>query len=523
MIKHLFLFLIIAVFSWSCANQRPPTGGPKDTTPPQLVASYPENESAFANSKKIILEFDEYFQVNNITQNMYISPYIDNPYTYKVKGKKLLLTFEQLFENDVTYTFFFNNSIKDLNQGNEAKGLRYVFSTGSFIDSMQLDVEVVYPLSKKACNECIVALLKANDTTTYDNSNPLYFAFTNNSGKASLKNIRTADYRLYAFPDKNKNYKHDPNEPLSFSDSLIHFDTANLEATLFMISPDITKQKLLSESKHDNVIRLQFQKGVEKLTFADTTYAEKKLKHWYTDSYNVSIELKNSLSSLYVFAQDSIGVIDTFSLDVSKTDTSKYFIELSSLQSTLKPGETIRIQLSNTPHTIVDSLIYFEADSTIIPNTRWKLDSNSNILSIYTPKDLINITLHIDSAAIRNERIHAKEFIKSYPFYQEEHTGILKGFLKCPNDSTLLELTNNQLKVVESRRNADHFEFRYLPPGQYRIRVKIDSDKNGTWDKGSIQDLQLPEPVIFHNEIISLRKNWEINDIRISCPYKTVD
>ena len=43
--KKLLLPIIISLILWSCANIVPPSGGDKDTTPPEVIGSNPPNES----------------------------------------------------------------------------------------------------------------------------------------------------------------------------------------------------------------------------------------------------------------------------------------------------------------------------------------------------------------------------------------------------------------------------------------------------------------------------------------------
>ena len=69
-----FALLLMALFSQRCANAVAPTGGPKDTTPPVVVGTMPENHSTNFVSKKIEITFDEYITLDNAKQNVMISP-----------------------------------------------------------------------------------------------------------------------------------------------------------------------------------------------------------------------------------------------------------------------------------------------------------------------------------------------------------------------------------------------------------------------------------------------------------------
>ena len=66
--SYLFISTLFVLLSYSCANPVTPTGGKKDTTPPKVLSSIPENNSVNFTGKKIILNFSEYVQVDNAFQ-----------------------------------------------------------------------------------------------------------------------------------------------------------------------------------------------------------------------------------------------------------------------------------------------------------------------------------------------------------------------------------------------------------------------------------------------------------------------
>src|SRR6266542_4317177 len=57
-----------------CANIIPPTGGPRDSLPPRLLAVRPPDSAKNFTGKKIVLEFDEYVQLDNVQENLLVSP-----------------------------------------------------------------------------------------------------------------------------------------------------------------------------------------------------------------------------------------------------------------------------------------------------------------------------------------------------------------------------------------------------------------------------------------------------------------
>ena len=65
---------IIAILLLGCAQVRQPSGGPKDTFAPQIDTTIPPNFSVDFNADKISIEFNEYIKLNNISEQLIVSP-----------------------------------------------------------------------------------------------------------------------------------------------------------------------------------------------------------------------------------------------------------------------------------------------------------------------------------------------------------------------------------------------------------------------------------------------------------------
>ena len=80
--KALIIALIAAPALLSpvgCAKSGTPEGGPRDTIPPVVVRTVPENYSVNFDADEIRIYFDEYVRLNNPTRQMVVSPPFDNP------------------------------------------------------------------------------------------------------------------------------------------------------------------------------------------------------------------------------------------------------------------------------------------------------------------------------------------------------------------------------------------------------------------------------------------------------------
>jgi len=95
-IGHILTTVIFMLWISSCANIKPISGGIDDRTAPKIIKekSTPNYQINFA-SRKIILHFDEWVKLDNPTGNIIVSPTTQFPLEYSLKGKSLLVKFNE--------------------------------------------------------------------------------------------------------------------------------------------------------------------------------------------------------------------------------------------------------------------------------------------------------------------------------------------------------------------------------------------------------------------------------------------
>src|SRR5688500_14658382 len=126
----LFLNILSGFYLYGCASQAVPTGGKKDIERPQIEASIPKNKSTNVPDKQIEITFNEVISIENIKQELLITPRPEGNYEYEIRKNRLSLTFEKPFQSNTTYTLNFRKSIKDVTEKNIAENAKIVFSTG---------------------------------------------------------------------------------------------------------------------------------------------------------------------------------------------------------------------------------------------------------------------------------------------------------------------------------------------------------------------------------------------------------
>lgn len=216
------LLLLVAIL-YGCANRVAPDGGPYDVTPPKLVSARPENKSRNIDRKRIVLTFDEYIQVKDITTKVIISPpQLQQPKILAV-GKKVTVELEDDLLPNTTYTVDFTDAIVDNNEGNPLENFSYAFSTGEEIDTMEISGKVLRMRDLEPMQGLLVGIHP--DTAgwnAFTDTTLLRMSRTGDRAQFVMRNIKDGTYRLYALKENDGNYRHDmATDGVAFLDSLI--------------------------------------------------------------------------------------------------------------------------------------------------------------------------------------------------------------------------------------------------------------------------------------------------------------
>ena len=123
----------------------------------------------------------------------------------------------------------------------------------------------------------------------------------------------------------------------------------------------------------------------------------------------------------------------------------------------------------------------------------------------------------VDSAAAKNYFGHPNSQLDQKFMIQEESyyakITLAVANLKGHGVVQLLENTDKEKVLQQIRIDKDsEIEFPYLKPDKFKIRLILDSNNNGKWDTGDIEQGIQPEQVIYYPKILKLRSNFEIRE-----------
>ncbi len=221
---HILISFFLLFFIADCAKIGAPAGGPRDKTPPKIEKSKPLNKTINYKGRKIEITFDEFINTQAISQELIVSPPLEERPEIRLRGKTLVVEWQEDLHDSTTYTFSFGESIKDLNEGNVLSNFEFVFSTGGYLDSLAVMGTVLQAFDLKPHKEKIFLMLHSN----LNDSAPLlevpkYVGKSDAKGNFLINNLSPDTYRLFALQDLNRNYKYDvPEEFIGFLDSAIY-------------------------------------------------------------------------------------------------------------------------------------------------------------------------------------------------------------------------------------------------------------------------------------------------------------
>ena len=209
-LRHAATFAAACLALGACAIVGRPSGGDADEVPPQLIVE--ESTLNFQTNfrpRELVLEFDEYVVLKNASTDIVRTPTpASGRPSYEQRLRTVTVDLSEVeFRDSTTYQMQFGEAIQDLNEGNPATGLKYVFSTGSYLDSLELHGTVVDNLTGEPAIGALAVLYRSLSDTVYTQATPDYFAKTDSSGHFHLDYLAPGEYQLAAFDDANNNLR----------------------------------------------------------------------------------------------------------------------------------------------------------------------------------------------------------------------------------------------------------------------------------------------------------------------------
>lgn len=527
-VYFIFLSVVFAgIFTFtSCAKRGTITGGAKDTLAPKITSSFPENYTTNFKGNEIKIVFNELIKVKDINKQLIISPPMKKKPIIVPQGsasKFISIKILDTLQDNTTYSFNFGQSIIDNNESNPYSQFKYVFSTGTYIDSLTLMGKIKDAFEQKVDNFVSIQLYDAktfNDSTIY-NENPLYVTNTLDSLKVfALENIKAGEYKIIALKDANNNFKFNPKsdkigflkETISLpNDTLYQLELFKEEAPFkaTKVTQESTNKFFLATEGNNENVKVTAFNGDEKIKVIATKYTEKNkdsiqlfIPNVKVDSLQFKVE-KGIFSKIFKTKVRELKTTDSLKIDILQTNILSFRNQLTLLTKTpVSKIDNSKITLLNKDSVAVKfNTVYNEFNQNIVFDFQKEEDQRYNL-------QLLPGAIE-DFYATQNDTLNFKVTTKSYSDY-----GNLKVNLKnAKRYPLILEILNPKGDVIASSvSNEEGFlRFDLIEPNLYTLRVIYDDNKNGIWDTGNYIEKRQAEEVIYYSKTIDVRANWDVD------------
>jgi uncharacterized protein (DUF2141 family) len=518
-----YFYSIALLFLAACAQVVAPTGGAKDVTPPKAVdeKTVPLNFTTSFIASSIVIPFNEYFRLNNPNQNIIITPSLKEKPEYIIKGKKLIIKLNNKLDTNTTYSINFGEAISDVTENNITKNFKYVFSTGTYLDSLEIKGSVANAFTNTLADDVVVMLYKQYFDSIPMKEKPYYFAKTTKDGKFQISNIKEGTYKLFALKDANNNFLYDnPSEDIGFVDTLISI-SAEHNHTFALNLFNEGKQKFVStaEFNTNNSIRLSFNKAVK----STPAFDESAISHIY---------FKPNSDSCLLFLKDTVKTKTEIPFSIVEHDYKDTLrVRTKSINQAFNASAKQKNNLINTPVSFITNyplnLINAEfvsiiKDSVSFPFIIKKNDNDQRNLDVEVDtKEAGEYTLKILPKALTNylgvsnkDTLQALFSLVKGDFYSTLELTIIKDSL-AQKGNYILQLLDDKSTVLNSFSISElPYKLRLtdLLPRSYSLRLIADENNNGQWDTGNYLENKQPEKIITYPKSITLRSNWEMNE-----------
>lgn len=449
-VSLLFIFLLILssnIFI-SCANIIPPSGGTRDSLPPVLVNANPKDSATQFKSNKIVLTFNEFVDLQNIQDNLLVSPApVTNP-QIDHKLKTITIKLKDSLESNTTYSINLGNTIKDINEGNVLQNFKYVFSTGKSIDTNKISGKVLIAETGLA-DSTLIAILHSNlSDTAITKLKPRYYTKIDRNGQFEFTNLPILNFSIFVLPN-DYSKKYDDNSKLfAFLNTPV---TATIKTDIGIMYAFEEEKKVSQQTNNSNAVIDKNLKYSSSLDFAK-------------QDINTDLQLKFNHK---IKQFDSLGII---LLNKDSTVEKNYFIQLDSSK-----------KIISIKH-------------------NWRKAENYKLLLL---KNAFTDTAN--KMLVKNDTISFK--VKT----EEEYGNVFLKFNNLDTTLNPVLLIMQSGKIIKSSKlTSKNWNKKLFKPGDYEIKILFDKNNNGIWDTGHFLKTKVqPEIVKDLNIKLNVRANWD--------------
>jgi uncharacterized protein (DUF2141 family) len=457
--------------------------------------------------------------LKNADKQIIITPFLESKPDIYTKGKKVIVDFKEPLDPNTTYIVNFGDAIVDITEGNIFKNYKYVFSTGTFIDSLTYDAFVYDAATKKPQKDILVMLYREHEDSVVNKIKPSYFGKTNIAGQCNIQNIAVGEYKVIALKDDNSNYKFDPKEELiGYSEELFVSASDTIRDTIGVFLNESEQIEILSSTVNANgkgtiILNTQLQKDsivfVDSVTslFIDNEFSISKSR----DTIKYWINPLTAIQNKYPMVVGNAKKFNTYLKQ--PTDSSLKF--KSNAANNLRPQEDLYFEFLQPIETINEAKFKLLQDSSIMDFEIIQTSKNKIVIAAdYNPDFQYKVEL-LPGAVTSYYKLENDTISASF----EKNEANKYGNIMLSVDTkevgkfilTLMEGDKTIKTLHLSPAEIKNINFQNLSKGKYSMKLVFDANGNGIWDTGNYYDHLQPERIEYYDEVIDLKNGWDMD------------
>ena len=431
-----------------CANMIPPSGGPRDTIPPVLINAIPHDSTINFKGDRIVLNFNEELDdPKDPRNNIIFTPAFEVDPEVTTKGKSLTVRFrDTMLRPNTTYIINFGNAIVDITEGNAAKNFVYTFSTGPYLDSLEISGKVLLAENGGVDTTLNVVLYKDLKDSVILSKSPQYIVRLDRNGNFRFHNLPKDTFAIYAFGGGRR---YQTNQLFAFNDTSVIAGEAD-SLVLYAYHPTTPATATTTTA----ITRIP--PNDRRLRLTPSTTSQQELLSDFTLTFPVP--LKNFDSTKLHLATDSVFNPASFTATL---DTTKKEVLI---KTDWKEGTGYHLILEKD----------FAADTT----GRQLLKTDTISFVTKTKADYGSVTLRF----------------KNLDKYKHP----------------VLQFVQNNQVLKSVPLGGTIYSQSLFAPGEYNLRIFDDVNENGKWDAGNFFGKKRQPEIIHPIErLFSIKANWD--------------
>jgi hypothetical protein len=552
----IFLTLFVAFIGmlYDCAHNVPPSGGPPDKTPPEIIYHFPAADSVgIKNLKYIEMEFSESIRKTTLPNNFWIMPEIRGEIKINWKGsRKVRFLLPDSLEPDQTYVFTLSTGITDMHNNRLTAPFQLAFSTGDKLDQGSIQGQIYAEKIPRDVYVNAYLMTEDENSDSLLNERPRYYTQIDEKGFYRLNYLSLNKFRVIALQDQNYDERYTMESDLigiPFTDIVLdslqpHFNELNFylireDTTTPAISriDTISNREILIEFKEPVVLESFFsvrikdslQNAAYSILGSSQDYKNHSLLHLFFTQLPSQKDLTVQLTGIGDYSGNTV-ISDTLKanfISAARADTVKprlLGIKPSRGSTNVTFNDSIRLSF-NVP---VDTTL-FRRYLTLQKKEGDTLSGHYDFADLRSPAyipvhSLLSATeylIHINLDSVKDIWDRAfpdTQITVEFTTRDMADLGEISGTVRSPEVNwqqaivQAMPLRGKEQYHTLAKKDSTYM-LNFLPDGQYMTRSVLDLNENGDWDKGSTHPWHYSEPFIINPDTVKVRKRWTTQGI----------